>query len=340
MGLGAINNRPGAFGQFGMADRGAGLQSIPVTSATVDLGVSIPVDETVEVSVPAVCLNYGLTPPSPRDTFELKLVEDYTSDVRIRKALRSLASLGTSQGVAQAVMWNVCNNLSFDAMIERPTKVLNVHEVALASRFVEALDADSSDALLEGSQFTEARVFVHISADGTLSSDADRLNRELEGLNLCGLPIRAVTENPPVASGPAIFARVVLGQGREGATHAQVAIDTTTLAGEWTSLGQTSFRDAAAVHVLDGESLARDLDHAIASSFVSIRTARRTPGSTTLKVVNRLPFTVSSLAVRAGDSIGSPSVAYPAVGVGPARTTLITIQAANASVDHVELNGL
>ena len=77
------------------------------------------------------------------------------------------------------------------------------------------------------------------------------------------------------------------------------------------------------------------------SAFVTVKPRTRTLGSTTLRVENRLPFTVSNLVVKAGSSSGSPSVPFDGVGVGPARSALLPIQAATASlVEHVELNGL
>ncbi len=51
--------------------------------------------------------------------FKLMDVDDYTKDPRVRTALRSLATYGTSHGVAQAVMWNVCNDLPFQTMLEQ-----------------------------------------------------------------------------------------------------------------------------------------------------------------------------------------------------------------------------
>ena len=88
-------------------------------------------------------------------------------------------------------------------------------------------------------------------------------------------------------------------------------------------------------------ALSKAIDRAIAGAFVTVKPARRTLGSTTLKVENRLPFTVTNMVVRAGSSSGSPPVPFGAVGVGPARSALLPIQAATASlVEHVEINGL
>ena len=59
---------------------------------------------------------------------------------RVRKSLTQPMPLGTSQGVAQAVMWRVCNDLPFETMAAQAGKVMNEPEIALAARFVEALD--------------------------------------------------------------------------------------------------------------------------------------------------------------------------------------------------------
>ena len=83
-------------------------------------------------------------------------VEEYTTNPRIRKALRSLATYGTSLGVAQSVMWRVCNDLSFEAMVEQGGKIMNTHEVALAARFVEALDASTGGDLVDPSALSAA----------------------------------------------------------------------------------------------------------------------------------------------------------------------------------------
>ena len=119
----------------------AGFRSIAPTGASRPCTVTVPVGQRVEIAIPAVCLNYGMPTPTPRDKFELMDVNDYSRDPRVRKALRSLATLGTSHGVAQATMWHLCNGVPFEFMGSSKGKVVNVHEVALAARFVAAVDA-------------------------------------------------------------------------------------------------------------------------------------------------------------------------------------------------------
>jgi hypothetical protein len=128
-----------------------------------------------------------------------------------------------------------------------------------------------------------------------------------------------------------------------GDTRGKVAVQTTNGLGEandWSSLGQVVFTETAPASSLDAASIARALDHAVSNGFVSVKVARKSVGSTTLKVVNKLPFTVTNLTVKAGGVDGSPTVTLSGLGVGPNRTGLVTLPAASASVDRVELNGL
>jgi hypothetical protein len=99
-------------------------------------------------------------------------------------------------------------------------------------------------------------------------------------------------------------------------------------------------QDSSSLAVLDGNALAKNLDRVIASAFVTVKPARRTAGSTTIKVENHLPFTLASISVKAGTSAGAPTVPFQALGVGPARSALLPIQAASAAIERVELNGL
>ena len=342
MGLGSVANREGAFGEFRSTSAPAGLQSIGARDQARSREITVPEGETIELVIPAVCLNYGKATPTPRDTFKLIDVEEYSSDPRVRKALRSLATYGTSLGVAQAVMWHVCNNLPFETMVEQAGKVMNVHEIALAARFVEALDTSSSGELVDPTALSASRVFVQVEGQGTLGHEARRLAGQLDGLRLLGLPLQVVeSEELPTTSAPAIFLKVVLADAKNGETRGGIVASSCSTPNAWLPLGKVPFRDNSSVSVLDGVSLSKAIDRAIAGAFVTVKPARRTLGSTTLRVENRLPFTVTNLVVRAGTSSGSPSVPFANVGLGPARSALLPIQAATASlVERVEINGL
>jgi len=268
-------------------------------------------------------------------------VDDYTADPRARKALRTLAILGTSQGVAQAAMWRVCNDVPFRLMADQASKVMNSQEVALAARFVEALDASGESEVIEPSYLAESRIFVRVQGEGDLSTQAGRLGDALEGLHLLGLPVRVIRDRESPAAGvPALFLNVSLTGSQTGETRGRIVVSRSSAGEGWMPLGKTTFSEGSTVSVLDGPGFARALDHSIAAAFVSVKVARRGASSTTLKVENRLPFTLSSVTIKASGSSGNPAVPFKGIGIGPARSSLVSIQSAGGSVDRVELNGL
>jgi hypothetical protein len=111
MGLGVPTRTPGSFGAFAGQDAPAGFRSMP-TDVPVP-GIAVAPGETVDVTIPAVCLNFGVATPTPTDRFRLVDVADYTTDLRAQRALRGVATIGTSQKVAQAVAWHTFNGMSF-----------------------------------------------------------------------------------------------------------------------------------------------------------------------------------------------------------------------------------
>ncbi|WP_337177190.1 hypothetical protein [Paludisphaera sp.] len=340
MGLGAITNRPGSFGRFG-GSAAPGFRSMPVTGSDFP-ALTVPAGETVDVSVPGVCLNYGVATPGPRDVFTLMDVDQYTEDARIRKALRSLAMLGTSQGVAQAAMWRICDGVSFEELASRDGKLLNDRELALAARFVDAVDSTGSDELVSPSMMAEGRVLVSVQAEGQAArAEAERLVGKLDGLRLFGLPIQVVeADETPAAVAPALLVKLALGETREGEAVGRMQVGATLAGDQWSPLGKATFRDRSSLAVLDAQSLVGLMEHELATTFITVKAAKRTTTSTTLRVDNRLPFTVAGLSLRAGASPGSPIVPFDAVGIGPARSAMLPIQAAQAEVVGVELNGL
>ena len=340
IGLGTISNRPGGFGEFAMG-RPEGLQSVKLEVAANKPSVTVPVGETLELSVPSVCLNYGLPAPTPRDTLALMDVDDYTTNPRVRKGLRSLCCLGTSQGVAQAVMWHLCSDLPFETMAAQAGKVMNKAEIALAARFVDILDAATGSGLVEPAALSQGRLFVRIQAEGALAKDAQRLNDQIQNERLLGLPVHAVNNGElPSALAPALYVKVVLTDSKIGETRGRIGVSSCAVSDQWTPLGKATFYDATSLEVLDGQAVSRALDRAIAAEFVSVKPARRTVGSTILRLENHLPFTLVRAQLKAGSSAGAPFVPYEGLGVGPTRSLLLPIQAATATIERVELNGL
>jgi hypothetical protein len=342
MGLGAVTNRSGGFGQFASNNSQTGFRSIAPSDPSAKPAVTVPAGQKVDLDIPAVCLNFGLPTPTTRDKFRLMDVEDYSRNPRVQKALRALATFGTSHGTAQAAMWSVCNDLPFEVMLAQGGKTVNRFEVALAARFLEALDrsADSVDL----AYLTEARLFVTVEGEGLLAKDAKRLAAAIDGLRIFGLPVRMThTGEVPQTQAPALHLGVTLTANPAGETRGKVVVQTTNGVGEandWSVLGQVSFKEAQAISEFDGRSMASLLDHLVGSAFVTAKVAKKSANSTTLKIENRLPFTVSSVSIKAGNSTGSPLVTLSGLGVGPGRSGLAVIPAASGSVDQVELNGL
>lgn len=341
MGLGSPENRPGGFGQFrtpGVSGSGS-FRAIPVSRATNPGVITVPPGQPLQVTISAVCLNFGLPDPTPRDGFELMDVAEYTPDVRSQRALRSLATLGTSQPVAQAVAWNVFNGLSFEQMVQRAPKKINRLEAALADRFVEVLDRSSSE-MVDPSYVTEGRVFVVVQGDGELASEADRLASALDGLHVLGLPARVVVgSEEPVASAPALYLVVTLSSTSSDATAGRVVVKGLGRDGKWVNGGTAKVVVDAPMSSMDGAMLADALDRAIAREFVSARQVRRVNGGTVVRVENRLPFSLSEVVLNAeGDS--SAPVEFGHLGVGPLRTVDLKVEANGVSVGRVVLNGL
>lgn len=338
MGLGVPTDNAGAFGEFQGA--AAGFQAMPTSGqAGLNADIAIAPGQTLELDVPAVCLNFGLPTPTAKNEFRLMEVEEYTQDARARKALRSLATLGTSQKVAQAVAWNVFNGMPFDAIAVRAAKSLNIHEVALAARFVEALDESGASDLVDPAYLEHNRVFLRVQNQGETSEQADQLVADLEGLRLMGLPVQVVENAPSAeAASSAIMVDVTLTMVTPSLAQGRAALSYRTPNGSWKSLGGLDFQTEP--EAADSAGLAEALDRSIASTFVKVRTVKRAPGLTTLSVENRLPLTIAHATLLTGEGSGEGEVAAQGIGVGPARTAQVTIPAAKAKVDRIVFNGL
>ena len=339
MGLGAAGNQAGGFGQFASSKSVGGFQSIPVDADAAASTVAVPVGQTVDFAIPAVCLNFGAPTPTSKNRFKLVDVDDYSTDVRVRKSLRTLATVGTSQGVAQAAMWRVCNEISFEEMLSRGEKVMNSAEVALATRFLKAIDSGADVA----AALDSARIFVSLEGNADASKDIARLARDLDGLRVLGLPVRVLAAGEvPQAAASMIHLGVSLGSTASGESRGKVVVQV----GEgidnldWSNLGSARFDDLATSSSLDAASLARALDEAVASTFVTAKVSKRSANGTTLEIRNRLPFTVANVTVKAGNSPNSPLIDVPTIGIGPGRTGSATIPAAMGTISRVELNGL
>jgi hypothetical protein len=349
MGLGLPTDQPGRFGRTGrLAAANPGFRSVAVQDGEADADtesgpvLAIPPGQTIELTVPSVCLNFGAPTPTPAHIFTLMDVDDYTSDPRARKALRSLAVLGTSQGVAQCVAWHVFNGMSWPRVAKEASRYVNPLEVSLASRFVEALDSSDADALVDGASLREARVLVRVQDAGNPKL-AQRLRAELAGQRLLGLSARVVEELGPDESRPSTLLVDVLAVepgARADEARVRVLLRYHAVLGGWTRLGTLDLSIPASPASLTGDALADALDRGLAGRFVTATPARRGAGTTTLRIVNRLPFTLENVVLRTGRGDDAPRVVVPGLGIGPNRGALATVPAPIGVVERVELNGL
>lgn len=338
MGLGTPTRSAGSFGGFA---GGSGFRSIEPGRDEAPNALSVPAGHEVTVSLPSVCLNFGVPTPTPRDRFTLMDVDDYTPDARARKALRSLATVGTSQRVAQAVVWHVFNGLTLPQLASQLGKRFNAHELNLATRFVSALDASGSSDLVDPAYFQSGRVFVRLRGEGNLAKDAARLADELDGQTIGGLPVRVLDGNSEEPTGPAVMLlNVTLASATPKATRGRIQVGARTLDGNWLSLGQTPYAAEATAAELNGETLAAALDSALARNFVTAKVVRKSSGATTLRIENRLPFTLASASLRTAADSGTDAFALPGLGLGPGRNTTAVVPGAVGGVLHVEFNGL
>jgi hypothetical protein len=336
MGLGTPTSTPGGFGSY--RGGGEGFRAMPVRETTAaDAALVLQPGQASSFDLPSVCLNFGLPTPTPANAFVLMDVADYSRDPRAIKALRSLATLGTSQAVAQAVAWNVFNDMSFRQMATQGVKTFNPYEIALAARFVQALDSASAAEIVEPGQLQAGRLFVRLTATGEAAARRAEFARAIETGVLLGLPVRLVEQAPGEEVGPsALLLDVTLTPTADGAIAGTVnaRVRYGPNAG-WGPLGQTSF-----AAVSGPEGLAASLDRAIASEFVTARIERKSGASPSLVIKNRLPFTIASATFRAGRDADSGTIQLDRLGVGPARSARASVTGNVAGVEHVELNGL
>lgn len=340
MGLGTPTDSPGAFGEFRRP--APGFQALPVDRADAvptPRAIALNPGQAVELDVPAVCLNFGIPTPTPRNEFRVMEVEEYTQDARARKALRSVATLGTSQKVAQAVAWHTFNGMPYDLMATRAAKILNVHEIALAARFTESLDESGAADLVDPAYLEQGRMFVRVRAQDEKVGDVSGIVKGLEELRLVGLPIQVVDE-PPTATSvrSALFVEVTVNMQTPSLAKGRLALSYRAPSGAWRPLGKAEFETEA--QAADAAGLVAALDTSIASTFVKVKTAQRSAGLTSFTLENRLPLTIAHATIRTGADSDAGQVDVEGLGISPTRNAIVKVPAATARVERIVFNGL
>src|SRR5262249_7255402 len=156
--------------------------------------------------------------------------------------------------------------LPFEVMFEQAGgKVMNVHEIALAARFVDALDDSNSTELVESATLRQARLFIRVQGEGNLARDARRLQGQLDGLRVMGLPLRVVeSETLPASGAPALALKVFVTEAKTGETRGRIVVTGCTQPNAWSPFGKVAFHENSSISVLDGPALSRAIDRALA----------------------------------------------------------------------------
>lgn len=77
---------------------------------------SVPPQKTVQVPLKGVCLAEGRPDPRPRMTYKLVKLEVYTSDPALQETLKLFAATDIDLQTAQAAVWHLTNNMSWDQL--------------------------------------------------------------------------------------------------------------------------------------------------------------------------------------------------------------------------------
>ncbi len=80
---------------------------------------SVPTDRIVRVAYRSVCLEHGKPDPSPRMTYRLGKVEEFSDDPVLAETLKIVASGEHDPQAGQAVAWHVANKMSWKKLGEK-----------------------------------------------------------------------------------------------------------------------------------------------------------------------------------------------------------------------------
>lgn len=130
---GAVGNGPG-FGNPGGAGR-----------ANANGFFSVPADKIVRVPYRSVCLEHGKPDPTPRMTYRIGKVEEFSDDPVLAETLKMVATGEHDTQAGQAAAWHVANKLSWKQLgdktiphIGRPaTRYFSAETLDRAKRFHE-----------------------------------------------------------------------------------------------------------------------------------------------------------------------------------------------------------
>jgi hypothetical protein len=114
------NNGPGGFNNF----QGNGFNNIGNGNFLPGGFFTVPPQKTAQVPMMGVCLAHGKPDPSPRMTYKLVKLEEYTSDPALQEMLKRFGSGETDLQSAQAAVWHLTDKMSWDDLRGKQTEQL------------------------------------------------------------------------------------------------------------------------------------------------------------------------------------------------------------------------
>ncbi len=86
---------------------------------------NIPPEKVGQLRLPGVCLEHGKKEPRPRIPYEIKRIEQVADQPAVHELVRLLGARKVPQRVAQAAVWNLNNDLSWQQLAAKQLRFAN-----------------------------------------------------------------------------------------------------------------------------------------------------------------------------------------------------------------------
>jgi hypothetical protein len=86
---------------------------------------NVPAEKVAKLKVATVCLEHGKDEPRPAIPYEIKPLEQVSSDPRVAEVLKQFSHGKSTQRVAQIAAWHLANNMSWQQLAEKHIEHLN-----------------------------------------------------------------------------------------------------------------------------------------------------------------------------------------------------------------------
>lgn len=86
---------------------------------------NIPPQKTARLKVPCVCLEHGKSEPRPAIPYEIRPIEEFSSDAAVAELCTMLGEGQIGQRAAQAAAWHLANGMNWQALAAKEIVHLN-----------------------------------------------------------------------------------------------------------------------------------------------------------------------------------------------------------------------